>query len=773
MKNARTLTGRMHGWQLFALLSAALAGATRPGQAQTFGFEYRPLAKVADGAQTLRNAWAGGLNSPQFSNIDLNADQQPDLYVFDRATNRSFTYLSVPAAGGARAWEYAPAYEALFPAGLVGWVLLRDYDCDGRPDLFTYANGGDIRVYRHVPDAQGRPGFQLLTDQLTYFAPGPTGGNVNINTGGYNLPAIEDVNGDGRLDVLTYDFSSPVPSIYYYRNTATAGSCGGLQLVEETSYWGGLTACLSGCGGYTFAPNRCRPDGQRPTHTGGFNISLRDLDGDGDQDLLTARDMCPELVSIRNDGSAQTAVFSSAGLSLSFPAGTTAAHVPNFPAAYSVDATFDGRPDLVVAPNLFDNQDTVDLRRSTWLYRNSAAAGAAPIFGLLQSDFLQRDMLDLSEVAAPALGDLDGDGLVDLLVGSTSRDTPGQMYRATLRYFRNVGTAAEPTFQLVDNDYLGLSQRKLTTVKPLLVDLNRDGALDLVYTGARLGSSDSRVAVLLNAAPAGQAVAFNAAAPLYLENLPGRRGDAPCFADVDGDGRLDLLLGTNSLDTPGMSLRYYRNTGAAQLSQAFQLADNDYGRLRTSTGRPANLHPVVADFDGDTRPDLLTADGSGAIRFFSDFRAQGSALTERTDLFYNPLLNQLLPARLGSGAAVRFAPAAADLNADGAPELLLGLENGGLHLFGTRGRAVLSTRRPASSLLVRLYPNPATSSVTVEAPRPVRLTLLDLTGRTLRHSATSAARHTLDVSLLAAGVYLVRCETADGQQTTQRVEVVK
>ena len=63
------------------------------------------------------------------------------------------------------------------------------------------------------------------------------------------------------------------------------------------------------------------------------------------------------------------------------------------------------------------------------------------------------------------------------------------------------------------------------------------------------------------------------------------------------------------------------------------------------------------------------------------------------------------------------------------------------------------------------------SSTTVEAARPVRLTLLDLTGRTVRAIATPARRHELDLRDLAAGLYMVRCETTDGQLGMQRLVV--
>ena len=747
------------------LLTPLLTAAQVP-----FGLTYQgDLAKVVRGPETLTNAWAGGLNSPQFSAIDLNNDQQPDLYLFDRYTNRSLTFLNVAAPGGGRAYQYAPEYEALFPSYLRNWVLLRDYDCDGRADLFTLVNNG-VRVLRNVAGPGGRPRFEEVGDHLSYYN-NPTN-QGNINTGGYNLPAIQDVNGDGRLDIVTFDFVNS-SQVELYLNSGTTG-CGGLQFSLSTVAWGNFRSCASGCTGFAFG-EEC--GALRPLHTGGHNLTLLDLDGDGDQDALVGRDYCTELVSLRNDGTRDLASFQSAGLNTSFPSGATPVRVANFPAAYLLDVTFDGVPDLVAAVNLLDNQDTVSTTQVAALYQNTSA-DAVPTFAYRQPDFLQHDMLDLGEGAAPTFGDLDGDGLLDLLVGSNNRLGAKGFFRASLSYFRNVGTATRPAFELVTNDYLGLAAtRHYAAVQPVLADLTQDGLPELVLS-VRIelpnGSTTNQLLMLPNAAAAGQAAAFNLAAAQPVQNLPDFPGDAPCFADVDGDGRPDLLLGTSASDQTGPGLRYYRNTGARPLGQAFALADADYGQLRGATGaQVGGLRPAVADFDGDGQPDLLTTDAAGAVRLFADFRHQTGAFAPLNEVFYNATLAAYQTPYLGSGASNRLTPAAADLTGDQRPELFMGLESGGLLLYGQRGGAVLVTAppRPAVGTDLQIFPNPATATATVRAAEPVRVALFDLTGRQLSRTATLARTQQLNLQELAAGVYIVQAETADGQRTTRRLVV--
>ena len=91
---------------------------------------------VTSGTVTLALAWAGGLNSPQFSQIDLNGDGLKDLFVFERNFYGMVKTFINQGVEGEAAYRYDPFYRSGFPQ-MSNWALLADYNCDGREDLFT------------------------------------------------------------------------------------------------------------------------------------------------------------------------------------------------------------------------------------------------------------------------------------------------------------------------------------------------------------------------------------------------------------------------------------------------------------------------------------------------------------------------------------------------------------------------------------------------------------------------------------------------------------
>ena len=137
----------------------------------------------------------------------------------------------------------------------------------------------------------------------------------------------------------------------------------------------------------------------------------------------------------------------------------------------------------------------------------------------------------------PALNDIDGDGDLDLFIGESS----GQ-----INFYRNVGSPQEPSFELVDDRYLGIDVGRRSA--PALVDIDGDGDLDLV-----IGSEAEELALYRNSGNAKEPM-FERDESFQIKVYPFA---TPAFADIDGDGDFDLLTGGI-----GGGVSFYENSEA-------------------------------------------------------------------------------------------------------------------------------------------------------------------------------------------------------------------
>ena len=173
---------------------------------------------LAENGDTLKNPWAGGFNSVQFSEIDINLDGIKDLFVFDRSGDRISTYINEGIANTV-SYKHSPQYITNFPAGLHDWALLRDYNCDGKMDIFSYSSGG-MAIYKNTSDTILN--FTLVTNLLkSDYQPNI----INLYVSSVDIPVIDDIDGDGDLDVLTFGVIGP--TIEYHKNLSIEnyGTC--------------------------------------------------------------------------------------------------------------------------------------------------------------------------------------------------------------------------------------------------------------------------------------------------------------------------------------------------------------------------------------------------------------------------------------------------------------------------------------------------------------------------------------------------------------------
>ncbi len=698
-----------------------------------FNYNIDQSIPVEVNGKNLLNPWAGGLNAAQVNTMDLNADGKADLIVFDKTVSRISTFLAVD-----NGYHYAPDYETLFPVEVNTFVVLRDYNCDGKKDLFTFGQIG-VLVFQNVT----QPGKPLAWKKLAFYN-STTGlksevlltlgfsGKINLLPGSNDLPNFTDMDGDGDLDVLNMRFVSP-STAEYHKNFSMEryGRCDSLDLERQTQNWGGFEECS--CGKIAFGKT-CIQLGGRAQHTGGKALLTLDLDGDGDKDLLFSEESCPRIYYLENQGNSTVAIMNSVSL---FPA-TNPVGIQVFPAPYLEDVDFDGKTDLIASPNLGARVDlSTNFLESLWFYKNTGS-NQLPIFTYLKNNLLQEDMIEVGDFSAPAFTDIDQDGDKDLFIGRYTNT----LLSGAISYYENTGTASAPSFNMITNDFLGLSKRSIYNIKPQFIDADKNGGIDLVLTATSTQNGSTNLYYILSSSKNSTALGGQG---LQLTNVTIGLNENITMADIDQDGKVDLLIGKST-----GSLEYWRNTGTK-----FLLTNNKFLGLGESVARQ-NITAVVGDVDHDGRDDIVVGDQQGQLSVFGDFRSNGSNTQPIPVLIYNSLSKSHTARNLGGS----LRPVITYLLGIDKPEIIVGNTLGGLYILKSDDGQALSDEP-----MITLFPNPLRPEqlLSILTDRNARMEIFTVHGQQIGTSLSITGNQvgTYPLQGVAPGIYVARFTYGD------------
>lgn len=719
-----------------------------------FAFERDQSVKVFVGGAQLPNAWAGGLTAAQTSYIDVNFDGKKDLFLFDRDGNRSMVFINEDDASGQMVYRFAPEYAAGFPQ-LRDWALLRDFDGDGKEDIFTGWQSS-IRVWRNTSTPENGVSFELHTPQLQCsfdFGNGPS--IFPLVCLSIDLPSIVDYDGDGDLDIVS--FTESATTLYFFTNMAVEnGQPGALEYVCTNRCYGmaaeGAEDNSVFYGDDFVCPfNVANPRGKEseeldwvsggPRHAGGTLVSI-DLDGNGILDLVVGDSgystLQAWLMEDAVDGQDSTAF-----VDLTFPsliAGTEPVDVYRFPGSFYVDVNNDGLNDLIISPNSrFQANDSEGM----WLYLNSGS-NDAPQFDLLKTNFLQDEMIEVGSGAYPVLFDLTGNGLSDLVLANREYYIDAVTRRSQIALFENTGTPDVPEFVLIDDNWLDIPSFGWSAPYPTFGDLDGDGKADMV-----IGEDSGEIHFFKNVAEVGEPAHYEPFM-LSMTDVAGSIIDigqfsTPQLFDVDGDGLLDLLIG----EKLGI-VNYYRNVGTANdfaFERVLGEAGEALGGVTVNTFLGINGYSVPQMYRGDDGElTLFVANETGTIEVYD-------GISGNLDGLFNQVTDKL--ANLQEG--YRCAMWVADVTNDGYPELFYGIANGGLMYFkGVDSTvAVQKEKAPVGSIV---FPNPTSAAVEVQFDQLFTgmLTVYDLRGKiVLTQHVVASHRQVVNLEHLPQGTYLL------------------
>lgn len=729
-----------------------------------FGFQRSNIIELIEDGDAQLYPWAGGMDYCQFSNIDLDFDGVQDLFVFDRTCNQVLTFLQKGGVGEID-FEYAPEYEIDFPADLHDWALLVDYNCDGKPDIFTYALGG-ARVFINTGSLADGNQFELINPLLktTIY-----GGLTYMYLSAPDIPAIVDVDVDGDMDVLGFGVLGT--AVEYHKNLSmeTYGVCDSLLFETKNICWGRFREDAASndvtlwdtlvypCRGVDLGDEMpVHGTGHDDRHAGSSILAL-DLDDSGVLDLVLGDISYNNLTMLLNSG---VEVNTNSGMYLqdnAFPPDYPV-DLPIFPASYHVDINNDGIRDLIVSPNSKVGSEN---RNSVWAYVNEGTE-THPDFTFLSKNFLQGEMIEVGTSSLPVLFDHSGDGLKDLLVSSQGQYDPISGNQISkIAYYKNIGTAALPVFEFVTDDYQGLSTKGIGSslvFYPTFGDLDGDGDEDMI-----LGEYTGYCYYMENTGGAGSPAIFNTYVTLTKSDgaliFEGTYA-YPHLIDLDRDGDMDLVIGRRT-----GKLQYFENTGVGTYN--FVLTTGNLGDVDVSGEGFIEGHAIPQFIDIDGVYHLLVGSKRGYLYYYDDIESNLAGSFHLVDSIVDHIA-------IGTYSA----PTVANLNDNNRLELILGNRRGGVVLFESAPTSLIGVKTQNELSGFNVYPNPTNDKVTVDLGaisandlKQTHIVVYNLAGGILLNIQPQTNAIVLDFNSFSKGTYLI--EVVTGQSSTHKKLIVQ
>ncbi len=419
-------------------------------------------------------------------------------------------------------------------------------------------------------------------------------GEVDYQVAGTALSGAGDVDRDGLADLLIgakgYDSYRGVACLFLGPVSGTMGISSAdafLRGQTQGDYAGSAVAAAGDVNGDGFidlmvgAPNEETNGG-----AGSAYVVLGPVTGDAD-----LGDVALKLTGEAENDSAGTAV------------------------AGAGDVDGDGLDDLLVGA---DGEDSAESDAGAAYLVFGSQLGSAPDLQRLaaaSAKLLGTSPSEKTGAAVASAGDVDGDGLADLLIGAWSAD--GEASNCGAAYFMLGPVSGELPLTAADATLLGEdTQDDAGQAVASAGDVDGDGLPDLLIGAPDAGEDDCEggTAYLVLGLPSGTVSLSEAEAVMFGETDGDQAGCAVAGAgDADGDGRDDVLVGASWAAGGGAAyLLLGPVTGTVHLAAADAELSGE-----VSNDRAGSAVAGAGDVDGDGDDELLvgaTYESSGGTR---------------------------------------------------------------------------------------------------------------------------------------------------------------
>jgi len=364
-----------------------------------------------------------------------------------------------------------------------------------------------------------------------------------------------------------------------------------------------------------------------------------DIDGDGDLDLFVGTLSDNRVAFFRNQGIPQNPLFRrDTNLLASIYANGYQFTNADYPAL--VDLDNDNDFDIVIGgfSRLLLYWNAGDSLQPMWEQDTTVMTSLNTMIG---TD------------AKPAFADLDGDGDQDLIIG-LGESFYGDVTPGTTIAFRNMGTPASPNFVLDNTLVTGIPDVGLNAY-PCFKDMDSDGDLDMIM------GRDLQTMLYYKNTGTAQSPVWTSTPSLVSSVETSRYWKNPALCDLDGDGDIDLIYGTDD-----GSMFYYQNTGT-MVSPVLTRNTSYFQMIRIEGGAST---ASLADFDKDGDLDLISGEQLGKFQYFRNDGTSANPDFKKTTATFTSI-------DAGSYSSPRFV----DIDNDGDYDIVSGALDGMLYCY--------------------------------------------------------------------------------------------